>query len=167
MDIVNILFVLILIFSLVSNFLSIPGNFVVALNTFWYGVATNFEKATFSFFLTLIIIAAIVEFVEYLIIALGAKRYGASRWGVVGAILGGIVGGLSGFTFSPIFGAIIGGFCGVILGTMLLELIIKGRDIRAAFHAMLGALIGKVGGLTVKVIGTLTMAIIVGYKVLI
>lgn len=167
MDILDILFVLILAFGLVSNFLSIPGNFVVALNTFWYGVATNFEKVTFSFFITLFIIAAAVEFVEYLIIALGAKRYGASRWGVVGAILGGIIGGLSGFTFSPIFGAIIGGFIGVIVGTMLLELIIKGRNIKAAFHAMLGALIGKVGGLTVKVIGTLTMAIIVGYKVFI
>ncbi len=167
MDIVDVLFILILVFGLISNFLSIPGNFVVALNTFWYGVATNFEKVTFSFFITLIIIAATVEFAEYLIIAVGAKRYGASRWGVVGAILGGIVGGLSGFTFSPIFGAIIGGFIGVILGTMLLELIIKGRNIRAAFHAMLGALIGKVGGLTIKVIGTLTMAIIVGYKVFI
>lgn len=165
MDIVNILFVLILAFGLVSNFLSIPGNFVVALNAFWYGVATNFQTVTFSFVLTLIIIAAAVEFAEYSIIALGARRYGASRWGVVGAILGGVVGGLSGFTFSPIFGAIVGGFLGVILGTMLLELIIKGRNIKAAFHAMLGALIGKVGGLTIKVIGTLTMAIVVGYKV--
>jgi uncharacterized protein YqgC (DUF456 family) len=102
---------------------------------------------------------------EYLIIALGAKRYGASRWGVGGAILGGIIGGLSGFTFSPIFGAIIGGFIGVIMGTMLLELIIKKRNFDAAYHAMLGALIGKVGGLTIKVIGTLTMAVVVGYKV--
>ena len=58
-------------------------------------------------------------------------------------------------------------FIGVILGTILLELIIKGRNIRAAFHAMLGALIGKVGGLTIKVIGTLTMVIVVGYKVFI
>lgn len=165
MGIVDILFLLILVFGLVSNFLSIPGNFVIALDTFWYGIATNFERVTFSFFLTLIIVAAAVEFAEYLIIALGAKRYGASRWGVVGAILGGVLGGLSGFTFSPIFGTIIGGFIGVIAGTMLLELIIKGRNIHAAFNAMLGALIGKVGGLTVKVIGTLTMAIIVGYKV--
>lgn len=165
MDLVNILFLLMLAFGLVSNFLSIPGNFIIALNTFWYGIATGFEKVTLSFFLTLIVIAAAIEFVEYLIIALGAKRYGASRWGVVGAILGGIVGGLSGFTFSPIFGAITGGFLGVIVGTMLLELIIRGRNFKVAFHAMLGALIGKVGGLTVKVIGTLTMAIIVGYKV--
>lgn len=165
MDLVNILFILMLAFGLVANFLSIPGNFIIALNTFWYGIATSFEKVTWSFLLTLIIIAAAIEFAEYLIIALGAKRYGASRWGVVGAILGGIIGGLSGFTFSPIFGAITGGFVGVIIGTMLLELIIKGRNIKVAFHAMLGALIGKVGGLTVKVIGTLTMAIIVGYKV--
>jgi uncharacterized protein YqgC (DUF456 family) len=165
MDIVDILFLLILTFGLLSNFLSIPGNFVVAFNALWYGLATNFETITFSFFITLIIIAAAIEFVEYLIIALGAKRYGASRWGVVGAILGGIIGGLSGFTFSPIFGAIIGGFFGVIMGTMLLELIIKKRNFDAAYHAMLGALIGKVGGLTVKVIGTLTMAVVVGYKV--
>ena len=81
MEIVNILFILILIFGLVANFLSIPGNFIVALNTLWYGLVTNFEKISFSFFITLIIIAAAVEFAEYLIIALGAKRYGASRWG--------------------------------------------------------------------------------------
>ena len=165
MGIVDILFFLILAFGLLSNFLSIPGNFVVALNALWYGFATNFETITLSFFLTLIIIAAAIEFAEYLIIALGAKRYGASRWGVVGAIAGGIVGGLSGFTFSPIVGAIIGGFIGVILGTMLLELIIKKRNLDAAYKAMLGALIGKVGGLTIKVIGTLTMAVVVGYKV--
>lgn len=165
MDLVNILFLLMLAFGLVSNFLSIPGNFIIALNTFWYGIATGFEKVSLSFFVTLIVIAAAIEFAEYLIIALGAKRYGASRWGVVGAILGGIIGGLSGFTFSPIFGAITGGFIGVIVGTMLLELIIRGRNIKVAFHAMLGALIGKVGGLTIKVIGTLTMAIVVGYKV--
>lgn len=164
MSILDILFVLILGFGLVSNFLSIPGNFVVAFNALWYGIATNFETVTVSFILTMVLIAAIVEFVEYLIIALGARRYGASRWGVVGAILGGIIGSLSGFTFSPVFGAVIGGFIGVIVGTILLELIIKKKNIQAALYAMLGALIGKVGGLTVKVIGTLTMVVIIGYK---
>ncbi|MFQ5584520.1 MAG: DUF456 family protein, partial [Calditrichia bacterium] len=130
----------------------------------WYGIATNFETVTVSFILTMVLIAAIVEFVEYLIISLGARRYGASRWGVVGAILGGIIGSLSGFTFSPVFGAVIGGFIGVIVGTILLELIIKKKNVQAALYAMLGALIGKVGGLTVKVIGTLTMVVIIGYK---
>jgi uncharacterized protein YqgC (DUF456 family) len=165
MDILEILFILILGFGLIGNFLSIPGNFVVAINSLWYGLATNFETINFSFILTLILIAAFIEFIEYLIIALGARRYGASRWGVVGAILGGISGGLSGFTFSPVFGAILGGLIGVIIGTMLLELLIKKKNIREAFHAMLGALIGKVGGLTIKVIGTLAMVVIVGYKI--
>jgi len=164
MNVLDILFILILGFGLVGNFLSIPGNFVVALNSIWYGIATNFETITLSFVITLLIIAAIIEFLEYVIIAIGARRYGASRWGVIGAILGGIIGSLSGFTFSPIFGAVIGGLIGVILGTILLELIIKKRNIKAAWHATLGALIGKVGGLTIKVIGTLTMVVIVGYK---
>ncbi len=165
MEIIDILFVVVLLFGLVSNFLSIPGNFVVVLDSFLYGLATNFEKFHLSFILTLLLIAALIEFVEYLVIALGARRYGASRGGVVAGIVGGLIGSISGAFFSPVVGALVGGFSGVIIGTFLLELLIKHRPSREAFHVVLGALIGKVGGLTIKAVGTVTMVVLVAYKI--
>ncbi|MEJ2636282.1 MAG: DUF456 domain-containing protein [Calditrichia bacterium] len=163
MDVLEIIFIAILGFSVVSNFLSIPGNFIVVFDTIWYGLATNFDKFSFSFLLMLLIIAVGVELLEYLIIAFGARRYGASRLGVVAAILGGIGGSISGFFVSPVLGAIIGGFIGVVIGTVSIEMI-RGKSFRDAGYAALGAILGKVGGLTVKAIGSVTMVVIVASK---
>ncbi len=164
MDVLEIVFVAILGFSVFSNFLSIPGNFIVVFNSLWYGIATGFDKFSISFLLTLLIVAVIVEFLEYLIIAFGARRYGATRLGALAAILGGIGGSISGFFFSPIMGAIIGGFVGGIIGTLGIELI-RGKTLRESLYATFGATIGRVGGLTVKGIGSVTMVVIVASKI--
>lgn len=163
MEVIEVFFVVICAFSLVSNFLSIPGNFIVFLNTTWYGVVTGFDEFSFGFLLTIFAIAVGVELLEYFIIAFGARKYGASRWGVVGAIVGGIGGGISGFFFSPIIGAVVGGFVGVIVGTLGIEFL-RGKNLRQASYAALGALLGRVGGLTVKAIGSVTMVVIVANK---
>ncbi len=163
MDILEIFFIAILGFSIVSNFLSIPGNFIIFLNSVWYGIATNFNQFSFSFLITLFIVAVAVELLEYFVIAFGARKYGASRLGVVGAILGGIGGGVSGFFFSPVFGAMVGGFAGVIVGTLSVEML-RGKHVREAAHATVGAILGRVGGLTIKAIGTVTMIFIVANK---
>jgi len=165
MDFIQILFITMLAFSIVSIFLSIPGNFIVFLNTLLYGVVTDFNNLSFSFFLVIFIIAVLIELLEYLIIAFGARKYGTSKLGVVGAILGGIGGGISGFFFSPVVGAIIGGFVGVMAGTMTIELL-RGKQIREILYATYGALLGRVGGLSVKTIGTVTLVIIVVNRIL-
>jgi uncharacterized protein YqgC (DUF456 family) len=164
MDFIQIVFVAMLLFSIVSIFLSIPGNFIVFLNTLFYGIATDFYNLSFSFFLIVFIVAVSVEFLEYLIIAFGARKYGASKLGVVAAIAGGIGGSISGFFFSPVLGAIIGGFVGVMFGTMVIELI-RGKAVRDAMYATYGALLGRVGGLSIKAIGTVTLVVIVANKI--
>jgi len=164
MNVLDVIFISGLLFSLISIFLSIPGNFIVVFNALWYGVVTSFQKFNFTFFLTLLIIAIIVELVEYVLIVIGARRYGASRWGVVGAIVGGIVGSFSGAFFSPIFGAVIGGVLGVIAGTLFVEKFLKKRSYYETYRALLGVLIGRVGALTIKAIGTVTMVVMVSYK---
>lgn len=163
MDVLEIVFISILGLSVAANFLSIPGNFIVFVNSVWYGIATNFDKFSFSFLLTLLVIAVGIELLEYIIIAFGARRYGASRLGVVAAIVGGIGGGISGFFVSPVLGAIIGGFVGVSMGTLGIEMI-RGKTVRSALYATLGAILGRVGGLTVKAIGSVTMVMLVATK---
>lgn len=163
MEVLEVFFLVICAFSLVSNFLSIPGNFVIFLNAAWYGLATGFDNFPLNFLLTLFAVAVGVELLEYVVIAFGARRYGASRWGVVAAIIGGIVGSISGFFFSPILGAIIGGIVGVIVGTVSIELW-RGKNIRESAYAAFGALLGRLGGLTIKAIGTVTMIVMIAHK---
>lgn len=164
MNVIEIFFVAILMFSVASNFLSIPGNFIIFINTLWYGIVTNFSQISFSFLITIFIIAIAIEFMEYLIIAFGARKYGATKLGVVAAIFGGIGGSISGFFFSPVLGAIIGGFIGIIIGTLSIEMI-RGKNFRDALYATLGAILGRVGGLSVKAIGSVTMVVIVANKI--
>jgi uncharacterized protein YqgC (DUF456 family) len=165
LEIAEIIFICILGFSIFSNFISIPGNFLVVFNAGWYGLVTGFHKYSLTFLLTLLAIALAVELLEYCIVAFGARKYGASKLGTISGILFGIAGSISGFFVSPMLGAIIGGFLGVILGTVSVE-IFRGKSIREALNAAYGALLGRLGGLTVKAIGSLTMVVLVASKTL-
>ena len=87
--VLDILFVLAVSAALMSNFFGVPGNIIIAINSLIYGVITNFNSFSLTFVLTLFIIVILVEFLEYLMIALTAKKYGASKWGITGGIIGG------------------------------------------------------------------------------
>lgn len=163
MDVLEILFLLILASGVILNFLSIPGNFIILADSLWYGFATGFNRFSFSFLITIFIVALIIELLEYFIIAFGARRFGSTKMGAVAGIIGGIIGSLSGYFFSPVLGAIIGGLLGVIIGTVIIELL-AGKTLRDAFHAMIGALLGRVGGFTIKVIGSFAMLVIIASK---
>ncbi|NOX37809.1 MAG: DUF456 domain-containing protein [Calditrichaeota bacterium] len=160
----EIIFLVILAFSLVGIFLSIPGNFIIVIDALWYGLATRFERYKFSFIISLILIALLIELLEYIVIAFGKRGYSANRILVIGAIAGGLLGAISGAFASPVLGTITGGVIGLIVGTIVFEVLIKKNNLRQAKQVMLGALIGRLGPLTVKAIGTLTMIVIVGYK---
>lgn len=70
----------------------------------------------------------------------GARRFGASRWGTLGAVAGAIVGiffGLPGLLIGPVLGALAGEF---LSGKKMLE---AGRAGWGALLGNLGAMIGK------------------------
>jgi uncharacterized protein YqgC (DUF456 family) len=100
-----------------------------------------------------------------MLIVLTAKKYGASKWGITGAIVGGIGGAISGAFITPVVGAIIGSIIGVFAGATLLEFF-KSYDLREALLSGVGAFLGKIGGLSIKICGAVTIIIMIGYKVL-
>jgi uncharacterized protein YqgC (DUF456 family) len=163
-SILEIAFVFLLVGSLFSNFFGAPGNLLIALNSFVYGLITNFDEFTFTFVLTLFAIFLLVEFLEYLLIVVSAKKYGASKWGITGSIVGGIGGAISGAFVTPVLGAIIGSIIGVFVGATVLEFI-KSYNLRESLLSGVGAFIGKLGGLSIKTCGAVTMVIMVGYKI--
>jgi len=70
----------------------------------------------------------------------GAKKFGASKYAVIGAVLGSIVGIFLGFP-----GVIFGPFIGAVVGELLAQ-----KDLRQATRAGFGATIGLVLGAALK-----------------
>ncbi len=86
-------------------------------------------------FLTITLVLAIFLYaLDYIIPAIGTKRFGGSRYGMVGATLG-LLAGL----FFPPFGFIIGPFIGAFLGE-LLNTKTRHNALRAAFGSFVGFL---------------------------
>ncbi len=86
--------------------------------------------------------------VDYLASMYGAKKLGASRKGIIGAVVGGIIGFL---TFNPIL-LLIGPFAGAFIGEL-----IGGRDWKTSGKAGLGATLGLLGGAVGKLACALAM----------
>ena len=92
----------------------------------------------------LTVLAVVLDFVAG---ALGAKRFGASRWAVVGALLGAVVG-----IFFGLIGLLLGPFVGAVAGEL-----ISGRALDAASRAGVGATIGLLVGTAAKLAIGFTM----------
>jgi uncharacterized protein YqgC (DUF456 family) len=116
---------LVLIGGLYINLIGAPGLWVMVLATAVYAWATHFAYAAGRTLLTIVLLALAAEVVEFIVAGRGARKAGASRAGVWGAIIGSIVGGIL-FTgiiifpiISTIFGVCLGAFLGAIVGEVL------------------------------------------------
>ena len=85
-------------------------------------------------------VAAIV--LDYVVPMLGARKFNCSKWGVLGCLLGTIVG----VFFAPI-GILLGPFLGAVAGEL-----VAGKEATAALRGGLGALLGFLFGMVLKLI---------------
>jgi uncharacterized protein YqgC (DUF456 family) len=104
---------------------------------------------TTRFLLVTAAIVIAVFILDYLVPAFGAKRWGGSRAGMLGAAAG-IIAGL--FIFPP-FGVLILPLVGALFGE-----IINGAETNKAFKAAVGTLLGMIFGIVMKVSLTLYIA---------
>jgi uncharacterized protein YqgC (DUF456 family) len=102
--ILEIVFIVAVVASLFSNFYGLPGNILILISSFVYGIV-------------------------------------------------------------PVLGAIIGSIIGVFAGATILEFF-KSYNLREALLSGVGAFLGKIGGLSIKMCGAVTIIIMIGYKVL-
>jgi uncharacterized protein YqgC (DUF456 family) len=91
---------------------------------------------------TLVIILAIVTIIvivmDYIIPLMGAKRYGASKWGVWGSVLGMAIG----IFWSP-FAMLVGAFIGAVVVEWLIGKK-KGEALRAGWGVVMGTLFATI-----------------------
>jgi uncharacterized protein YqgC (DUF456 family) len=121
-----------------------------------YSLVSGFEEFGVGWLLLMAAIAGAATVFDFIAAPALARRFGASKWGVLGAIIG-LVAGL-------IFGGPLGALIGPLIGAVALELIF-GRELRQALRSGLGTAVGFVA--TFVVDATASLAIIGLFLVLV
>jgi len=114
------------------------------------GHRTTFPSAVW---ITGIGLAALGEVLEFVSGALGVKKGGGSRRGLVGAILGAVLGIFLTplFVFIPILGLFLGVLLGTFVGALLGELSHERNTLKTSLRPALWATLGRLLGTTGKV----------------
>ncbi len=120
--------------------LGIVGSFLPVLPgplTSWFGFLvlhfTEGIELSTTFLVVTLIVAIAIWILDYIIPAIGTKRFGGSKSGMIGTTLGLIVG-----LIAPIpFGIIIGPFVGAFIGEMMHQNETD-KALKAAFGSFLG-----------------------------
>ncbi len=106
-------------------------------------IAKKWEPFSVKFLIILGVLTVAVQALDYLLPAVGAKKFGATKYGFWGTIIGMLLG----FFFVPPLGIIIGAFLGAILGE-----IVSGKEASKALKAGWGVFVGVMVGMLLKLI---------------
>lgn len=129
--------------GLIFMILGIIGAFLPILPgpiTGWVGLLIlHFTKAVpqdWTFLGITLFIAVLIYVLDYIIPALGTKKFGGSKYGMYGTTIGLLIG----LIFFPPFGIIIGPFVGAFLGELMFDSKDSSRALKAAFGSFIGFL---------------------------
>ena len=129
---------------------ALPGPALVFVGILIHAAYDDFVQIGTGWLILFALVTAFTFVMDYVAGIYGAKKFGASKWGVVGSLVGLVV------------GLLVGGLVGMILGTMvgavLFELV-GGKSAGDAAKAGVGALVGFLGGIAFKTILSLALII--------
>lgn len=135
--------IFLLIIGFLLAILGIVGAFLPVLPgpiTSWFGLLllylTSIIPMDWTFLGITLAIAVVIWLIDYVIPAMGTKKFGGTKYGVVGSMVGLVLG----LFFFPPFGIIIGPFLGAFLGEMLKDSNEPKKALRAAFGSFIGFL---------------------------
>lgn len=137
---------------------ALPGTGLIFAGILLYVLYFGVETVGMTTLVVLGGAALLAILFDYLAAAYGAKRFGGSGWGTLGAILGGLIG--------VIILNVIGLIVGIFLGAMLGEILGAKRDQSAALKVGLGAVVGFLGGTLLKLLLGLVMIGVFLFQVL-
>jgi len=145
----------------------LPGVALILISALIYSSITDFEAAIgIKFFILLCVLTVIAESADNWLMALGAKKYGASRGAIWLSFLGGLLGGLLGGPLLALFLGFLGPFVGAFLGaflTVFLYEYARQKPTDQALRAGWGTVLGRMAGIVVKM--TIGVAMVVAISV--
>jgi uncharacterized protein YqgC (DUF456 family) len=118
--------------------LSFLSLLIISFEKDWRAFNTFSNDTLFLIIMGVIALGLVV--IDYIIPALGAKKFGASKLGLAGSIIGMIVG----IFFSPL-GIFIGAFIGAVAGEL-----ISGKRSETAIKIGMGTFLGNIAGTAMK-----------------
>jgi uncharacterized protein YqgC (DUF456 family) len=130
----------------------LPGPFLIFIAGILHSVLLPSAGMSWQGILILCLLLVLAYFVDLAAGAMGARWFGASRWGIDGVFVGGIVG---------LFFAPIGFIVGPLLGGLLFEVLFAKKRMAPAVKSTWGTLLGTGVGLIVRVFVSLLMIITV------
>lgn len=140
----------IMFFGVIGTFFpTIPGIPIIWLTMLIYAIIEGFQDISWVFLVVTLLVALGVQVAEHYAKAWGAKRFGAGKAGMWGAVIG----SFAGLFFMPI-GLLLGPFLGAMVG----ELIV-GRPVGEAARAGWGGLVGVLGSVVINFVVALAMFI--------
>ena len=131
MDVYHITVLIISLLIMLGGLAGIVLPIIPSIPLIWggvliYAVCDRFESISWVLILIFGVLTILSVILDYFGGVIGAKKYGATRWGLIGSVIGGIagffMGGIVGLIFGPFFGAV------------LFELIF-GKDLTSAFKS--------------------------------
>jgi uncharacterized protein YqgC (DUF456 family) len=131
---------------------ALPGIPLIFAGIWLIARTDQYRHLGLGWLLAIALVGAVAVVVDLLAGALGAKRAGASRRAVWGALLGALVG-----LFFGLPGLLLGPFCGALLGELATGSSVL-RSTRVGASASAGLILGAV----VKLVATLTMLMLFG-----
>ena len=153
-----------------TNFVALPGNWLIvgaAALFAWLAPKSEHDGLLWMTVGAVALLALLGEVVEFAAGAVGAKRHGGSRRGVMlamtGAMLGSIIGAMAGVpvpVVGPLIGAVLGGGLGAFGGAYLGESW-KGRNYHDTMAISTAALVGRVLGTAAKLLLGLVMLVVI------
>lgn len=147
MSLLTILIIVVTVLLILAGFAGIflpglPDAPLILAGMLVYGIYTRFEEVGLATFVILIILTLFILVCDLAAYVLGAKKFGASWAGILGAFLGGIFGWLTG----SLIGLIVGPFVGAALG----EILLRRQSVKQSLKSGGGAVIGFLAGTLVK-----------------
>lgn len=131
----------------------IPSIPLIWFGAFFYAILTGFEEITWKLLLIFALLTVFSIIIENIGNVYGAKKFGATKWGIAGSIAGSIAGFF--------LGGAIGLIVGPVVGTIIFEMI-GGKNYAGALKSGLGNFVGFVGGTLMKgIIGIIMIGIFV------
>ncbi len=142
--------IFLVILAALFMFIGIIGSFLPVLPgplTSWLGLLilhfTDVIPMNWTFLIITLVIALAIWLLDYIIPALGTKKFGGSKAGMIGTTLGLIVG----LIFLGPFGIIIGPFLGAYIGERMYN-----SDSKTATKAAFGSFLGFLTSTFIKFI---------------